>query len=722
MSITSTCGYKRDCMNIRQNKKCLMRHIDDANTVSETTTTTTTTPASNSTAIASPRRKSCGELISIVSQSDDGVTICRLFHQHMKEIFSHPRQDITVNLVHLGLKNLSILRINLLTSILESPQFATEEQVEKLKLNVPTNADGIDIASLLRKRYKDTYLIEDIYILGMSIVEGKLHVEFHKSIVSAPKPPKDQSTKKSIKNQSQKPKLLSMDLASSNSYPARTNTPKKQRNQQDEVNHSDEENFPLPVSAAAAGSAATNTVETLPPPPSCEKKSCAVKESHATLSEAESLKVYLTGMKTMQKEMKSLIEQQQKIAATPLNPDTQLLSQKLVEISEALKGTRKENKELKNKLELLCTKFDKQNTDFLKLEKEHDGLLRLNPRSVLKNTASAFTPPAVMPTQSGQQSPIDLVQVGLQQKHAPLKQATPWVTSQGIHPTAVPPPGDTNSNSNSTSSNLSSRNHFFTSGSGPRDNADLGIGSGIQSPSISPPFHQNYAEINVPISNRFAGFDEERTFPQRLDDTSNNGRYNGGARKRDMMTPKHPPNFNMARSDDMFASRDNFGNRRRNSDDGNRRRNSDDLNRFNSNKINSTVQNKKSNAIFGTKQPNIGNTLAGQRSARNMDIFIGGINNRVTNDHLADYLKTVLQVEPLNITVNRRNENNQSFKVTIKASDKVKLLLPAAWEKNIIVKPFRTKKVSTSNDDNLGNVPSSLLMQQYDPRCVGSWY
>ena len=103
---------------------------------------------------------------------------------------------------------------------------------------------------------------------------------------------------------------------------------------------------------------------------------------------------------------------------------------------------------------------------------------------------------------------------------------------------------------------------------------------------------------------------------------------------------------------------------------------------------------KKNSPVFGTKQAT-NKSIAGQRTIRTFNLFIGGVNKEVTPDELGAYMKEELNIETTNIEVNKQNEFNQSFKVTINSTDKNIVFRPDAWENNIVIKPFRERRNDT---------------------------
>ena len=111
------------------------------------------------------------------------------------------------------------------------------------------------------------------------------------------------------------------------------------------------------------------------------------------------------------------------------------------------------------------------------------------------------------------------------------------------------------------------------------------------------------------------------------------------------------------------------------------------------------IQNRRNRkAIFGAKESEY--SIAGQRIVREINIFIGGVSNDITEDKLKEYIINEIEVSPQAIELNKENKFNRSFKVKIKSEDKSKIFEPTSWDKNIIVKPFRKKAHTPFNMRN----------------------
>ena len=100
---------------------------------------------------------------------------------------------------------------------------------------------------------------------------------------------------------------------------------------------------------------------------------------------------------------------------------------------------------------------------------------------------------------------------------------------------------------------------------------------------------------------------------------------------------------------------------------------------------------KRREPVFGSKQ-STKRSIAGQRTIRELNIFVGGVSNQMSEDDFFKHIQDELNVTPINVTANRSNNFNQSFKLTIKNTDKHQIFNPEMWEENIIIKPFRDRK------------------------------
>ena len=77
---------------------------------------------------------------------------------------------------------------------------------------------------------------------------------------------------------------------------------------------------------------------------------------------------------------------------------------------------------------------------------------------------------------------------------------------------------------------------------------------------------------------------------------------------------------------------------------------------------------------------------------RDVHFFVGGLSNEIDPNTLGAYIKNSTGITPVEVTLNRRNSFNSTYKVTVKSNEKDKLFCADAWEENIIVKPFRERR------------------------------
>ena len=105
---------------------------------------------------------------------------------------------------------------------------------------------------------------------------------------------------------------------------------------------------------------------------------------------------------------------------------------------------------------------------------------------------------------------------------------------------------------------------------------------------------------------------------------------------------------------------------------------------------------KRKPPLYGSKRDTT-TAIAGQRTVREMSIFIGGINNQLSVDDFSKHVQEHLHVTPVQVSQNKKNNYNQSFKLTINSTDKMKIFDPEKWEENIIIKPFRERKAPQNN-------------------------
>ncbi len=84
---------------------------------------------------------------------------------------------------------------------------------------------------------------------------------------------------------------------------------------------------------------------------------------------------------------------------------------------------------------------------------------------------------------------------------------------------------------------------------------------------------------------------------------------------------------------------------------------------------------------------------------------------------------TELGIEHVKVHVNKVNDYNRSYKVTVKSGDREKLIDPTSWETNIIIKDFREKKKQPSNVHLTPQLPSpgtTLPLYSFPPNLVNN--
>ncbi len=104
--------------------------------------------------------------------------------------------------------------------------------------------------------------------------------------------------------------------------------------------------------------------------------------------------------------------------------------------------------------------------------------------------------------------------------------------------------------------------------------------------------------------------------------------------------------------------------------------------------------------VFGKKTPTTGQSIAGQRNPQTQSFFVGGISNNTSEETLRQYIWEEMNVEPIVVAINKINNFNRSFKVTVNAANKDKLVDPASWETNIIIKEYREKRKQSRDSIN----------------------
>ena len=84
--------------------------------------------------------------------------------------------------------------------------------------------------------------------------------------------------------------------------------------------------------------------------------------------------------------------------------------------------------------------------------------------------------------------------------------------------------------------------------------------------------------------------------------------------------------------------------------------------------------------------------LSSKRTQQEFSLFVGGFRKDLSVEDLINYIKEDIQIIPKSVEINKTNDYNKSFKVTVLYKDKDIMFFPANWEENIILKPFRVQK------------------------------
>ena len=102
--------------------------------------------------------------------------------------------------------------------------------------------------------------------------------------------------------------------------------------------------------------------------------------------------------------------------------------------------------------------------------------------------------------------------------------------------------------------------------------------------------------------------------------------------------------------------------------------------------------------VYGTRKSEGARSMAGEKTDQVFSLFIGGVNNQYSENDLKTYIENELNVSPVIIAVNKINEKNRSYKVTVPRKDKDTMFKPENWEESIIIKPFRIRKLNNNHN------------------------
>lgn len=112
-------------------------------------------------------------------------------------------------------------------------------------------------------------------------------------------------------------------------------------------------------------------------------------------------------------------------------------------------------------------------------------------------------------------------------------------------------------------------------------------------------------------------------------------------------------------------------------------------------------RNKRKPPVYGTKStPTTHNNkrMAGERTERQFSLFIGGVNKDFSVADMESYIKDELGINVIAVDVIKINQNNRSFKVTVPKRNKDVMFDPSNWDESIILKPFRERNTTISNE------------------------
>ena len=498
--------------------------------------------------------RSMGQLMSIISHSDDPKTICNLYFQHLKEIHSNTKIDITNNLIHLSLVHANELRNYLAQKLLQSPKLVKEMTCNGLvHVTFDKNNRTVMTPPRLCRRFKDNPAHEDIYALGLSIVEDTFEVKGLKGIFSPGQ-------------QKQHDPVPTSDAKQISEVP------------------SPAENVKSPVKSVS-----TNNVNTTS---KTKTEPIAVKEPAKEPIVTKKKNAPIKGTA------------QTKTSASP--PLIDNVEASLIASVNAIRGMLEEeraaNKQLKDKIELLTTKVDAYGKELIGL------------KSALSTTGN------------------------IRQNTQPQPSHIPQHFNNITQMPYMPPPHTYNTAPNNTpnSHTPATHNNIVYPNLNVQATPFIQPGRGAKQPSVYSPPQQNNQQNNHLLDNRVSS----------STDTSSSERDDDG--------------YQVQR----------------------RRRSS-----------------KQTVPIYGTKTAN-GTSIAGPRTPRQLNFFIGGISNNTSEEDMARHIQGEIGIAPICISINKINNFNRSFKVTIKAEDKETLTNPELWHENVIIKTYRENRTRPSTTTN----------------------
>ena len=298
---------------------------------------------------------------------NESKDIYELFLLDIEEIFSYPKDDILKTLIYINSKDVMQIREKLFLDCIQ--KLSAEGQKEFLLELIKNNSDAdmssspssplpeADLIARLRRRYKAGPSLEDIYVIGMSFVENKLHKDFAK-LISAP------TTKRRSSN--------AVSSSAASFAPGNQQTTIHE-GMQPTTNHANDiacsdampsnEHMLPPLSKGVSHSAVTTT----------KVVSTATAPIISTTEMSSTTTMQSASNKQQQQHRQQQLQQQQQQQVVSQDAVMKMISG-YTEIMQMLNGLKKQNKEQKEAIQLLCTKVDKQHTAYSNLKLEHEQL------------------------------------------------------------------------------------------------------------------------------------------------------------------------------------------------------------------------------------------------------------------------------------------------------------------------------------------------------------
>ena len=111
------------------------------------------------------------------------------------------------------------------------------------------------------------------------------------------------------------------------------------------------------------------------------------------------------------------------------------------------------------------------------------------------------------------------------------------------------------------------------------------------------------------------------------------------------------------------------------------------------------VSHRRRKPIYGTKTLVSGTSasIAGVRSQREFSLFVGGLKKNLSCEMLSRHIQEDLHITPKSVEINKTNEYNRSFKITVQYKDKDTMFTPTNWEGGVIIKPFRVRNIAPAS-------------------------